>query len=706
MTRLKLMQPWLWNPGGHMCWMDDAPNDVSAGLQIRDYVQLKASQIRHLGALDNRTGGAAGGDGKPFFSKVLVCAPSNAAIDEIVRRLTTEGIFGKTGKQYKPVVVRLGPGIHESLKRYSLEFLASERARAKGLLTGLNKAELDPIKRELLQEANVVCTTCSVAGSRDVLNFGHAFESVIIDEAAQGVEVATLVPLVTGCKRLVLVGDPKQLPATVFSGIAKRKGYDRSLFQRLAEDGYPVARLLVQYRMHPFISAFPSQKFYEGQLGDFRDRYAFEAQYASDWWELPMFGPISFFNVSKGQEAVCDMSIVNEREANFVILLYKTLVQLYPHHDWRKWCGVISPYEKQVSLLKKKFRELYRMSPSEPCPVEVKTVDGFQGSEKELIIFSLVRARGAEDRKSKGIGFLKDMRRMNVGMTRARRSLFMVGHAETLKEGDKTWKDLVQFCSKKFKTGFHTVNGDDERRWMATAIRKFLRSRKNRVPTEEIRKTLREDLASPTERQRRLELARTTDTTSASALQVLSRKRQASDEDDEENADGEGGEGEEEDAPIAGPGQDDGENEPQDDNAQKITNQKNWFKMQVETIPWLSDWQTAASDSTCDVVRECEKDLFTLSRDDIETLVAKEREEEQQRQTEAEFARELDQIIREKQKAADAEKAEKERQTAKELAEQQNLFDEAGGDEDVEVDDGGADDQEMGGGDDDDGGAE
>ena len=222
-------------------WYDREANDVNGGLLLTNFAKIGSDDIRSMADVSETQ------DTK--FCKVLVCAPSNAAIDEILRRLTSDGIWGADGHKYKPMVVRMGPGVHPDLRKYSLEYMAMRRAMKDGKSN--SKQELDPIKRLLLKEANIVCATCSVAGSRDFVQFGYDFESVVIDEASQGVEPSTLVPLQLGCKRLVLVGDPRQLPATVFSYVASQFNYERSLFQRLEADGFPVEQLDTQYRMHP-----------------------------------------------------------------------------------------------------------------------------------------------------------------------------------------------------------------------------------------------------------------------------------------------------------------------------------------------------------------------------------------------------------------------------------------------------------------------
>merc|ERR550534_1271062 len=120
----------------------------------------------------------------------------------------------------------------------------------------------DKEKEKVIREAAVVFSTLSISGSRELVGFPGDFDTVVMDEASQGLEVSTLVPLKLGCRRLIMVGDPKQLPATCFSSVCQYKSFERSLFQRLEEAKYKVNMLQIQYRMHPLISHFPSHTFY------------------------------------------------------------------------------------------------------------------------------------------------------------------------------------------------------------------------------------------------------------------------------------------------------------------------------------------------------------------------------------------------------------------------------------------------------------
>lgn len=247
-----------------------------------------------------------------------------------------------------------------------------------------------------------------------------------------------------GCRRLILVGDPQQLPATCFSTVAIEHNYERSLFQRLQMSQHKVNMLEMQYRMHPAISSFPSQTFYDGKLSNALEQLAFEQRFPTEWSKIPCFHPVAFFHL-KGEMHKTSQSFVNEDEADFIIGFFKLISDLYPNEDWHTKLAVISPYAEQVQLIRHKFRALFRLAPKQPCPVDVNTVDGFQGREKDCIIVSVVRA--ASDRKS--IGFVRDRRRMNVAFTRARLNLWVVGHAYVL----KTNQDWDAFISKLQKEG-------------------------------------------------------------------------------------------------------------------------------------------------------------------------------------------------------------------------------------------------------------
>ncbi|PON31162.1 P-loop containing nucleoside triphosphate hydrolase, partial [Parasponia andersonii] len=286
-----------------------------------------------------------------------------------------------------------------------------------------------------------VFSTLSFSGSALFSKWNRGFDVVIIDEAAQAVEPAILVPLANGCKQVFLVGDPVQLPATVISPIAEKFGYRMSMFERFQKAGYPVTMLKTQYRMHPEIRRFPSGEFYAESLEDGPN---VKDSTRRSWHDYRCFGPFCFFNLHEGKESQPSGSgsWVNADEVEFVFHLYKKLVSTYPDLKSSQQFAIISPYSAQVNLLKERFKNTFGVD-SEKV-VDITTVDGCQGREKDVAIFSCVRAN-----EKKGIGFVADFRRMNVGITRAKSSVLVVGSASTLRRGDEHWNNLVQSAEKR-----------------------------------------------------------------------------------------------------------------------------------------------------------------------------------------------------------------------------------------------------------------
>mmetsp|Transcript_58457 Transcript_58457/g.165104 ORF Transcript_58457/g.165104 Transcript_58457/m.165104 type:complete len:930 (+) Transcript_58457:59-2848(+) len=410
-----------WMLGNYAAWADTVEQHVpvSGSDDWRNpYPKLHPREIRSMSEVQKEV----------TPQKVLVCAPSNAGIDEVLRRIVRDGILSADGVRERLSVIRLGPNLHSSLDEYSFETMVKRRLKAAGGDLH-NRSKKEEVKARLLMEARIVCTTLSISGHQDITGFPEDFDTVIIDEASQGVEISTLVPLKLGCKRLILIGDPKQLPATCFSEVAKAHNYERSLFERLQETQHKVYMLQTQYRMHPHISSFPSKTFYEGNLINALDRPEFESKFPNVWSKISCFGPMMFFDV-KGEHRKYKTSLVNDAEADFIIHFFKVLSELYPEEPWREKLAVISPYAEQVQLIRSRFRALFPKE--EGCPVDVGTVDGFQGREKDCIIVSVVRANPDPDKES--IGFVRDRRRMNVAFTRARQNLWVVGYSEVLRK--------------------------------------------------------------------------------------------------------------------------------------------------------------------------------------------------------------------------------------------------------------------------------
>ncbi|KAJ0393143.1 hypothetical protein P43SY_005486 [Pythium insidiosum] len=279
-------------------------------------------------------------------------------------------------------------------------------------------------------------------------NQEHRFDALVIDEAAQAVEASVLIPFKFQPSRIVLVGDHQQLPATVISKRLVELGYDRSLFQRLVERGSKVFLLTQQYRMHPEISWFPSTYFYRGQL--------VEAAEMKDWTarkyhQSELFRPFVFVDVPTGQQSQVSgsKSLRNLSEIDVVIsLLQRLVVDKYPELDWKRKIGIISPYKQQIVELRSELQR-WETRHDLRLDIEVNTVDGFQGREKEIIIYSCVRTARSHQR-SGGAGpeaFWADERRMNVAITRAKSSLWIIGNSLLLSQS-AAWRALLQHAKE------------------------------------------------------------------------------------------------------------------------------------------------------------------------------------------------------------------------------------------------------------------
>jgi senataxin len=283
-----------------------------------------------------------------------------------------------------------------------------------------------------------VCATLSFSGSGIFSQVDRPFEVLVVDEASQAVEPSALIPLCQGTLQVYLVGDPSQLPATVISSFAIKKGYNLGLFSRLMRAGYPIKRLKTQYRMHPLIREYPSTVFYGGLL---QDGEGVDEQTIRPWHSKKCFGPISFYDIRGREErAVESASIFKEYEAQLSVEIFLFLTYFYPQLRSSSQVGIISPYKDQVNLIRRKLSEALGGFRTARKYVDIDTIDGFQGKEKDLVIFSAVRSKPI-----KNTGFISDERRLNVGLTRARSSIIVLGHAGSLSH-DSSWQSLIEHC--------------------------------------------------------------------------------------------------------------------------------------------------------------------------------------------------------------------------------------------------------------------
>jgi len=298
------------------------------------------------------------------------------------------------------------------------------------------------LETHVLNSSHIVLTTLGSSGGRAVES-ANKFKVVVIDEAAQSAEPSTLVALLLGSSHAILVGDPQQLPATIFSVSGRSTKYDRSLFQRLEEGGHKVHLLNTQYRMNPVISEFPRHIFYEGMLLDGPNVQ--QPDYGGNLkilirTKFPYIQPFNIFDLDSKEERE-GTSLANKSEAQLVLQLYRTLDRETDGLVAKSRVAIITPYSQQVSLLHRIFSERY--GTTYQSRVEISSVDGFQGREANIVIFSCVRAGG-----SKGIGFLSDVQRMNVALTRAKHFLFVIARKKSIMV-NPYWRKLVGYAKSK-----------------------------------------------------------------------------------------------------------------------------------------------------------------------------------------------------------------------------------------------------------------
>jgi len=297
---------------------------------------------------------------------------------------------------------------------------------------------------EILENKQVICTTNSTAGSELMGN--REFDLVVIDEATQSTEPSCLIPITHG-KKIVMAGDHRQLPPTVKSRKAADQGLEDTLFERLAEKYSGIKNMLeVQYRMHEKIMSFSNEQFYDGILS--ADEGVKEHTLEDFQLDINVFDnnltevldpdePIIFADTAERDAAERirqgSTSKENPEEALLVAqMTYNLLRSGMQPED----IAVISPYKDQVDLLDRKI---------DTENLEIKSVDGFQGREKEVVIISLTRSN-----KNKRIGFLEDVRRLNVSLTRAKRKLIVVGDSSTI-TSHEVYNQFVDYVRDKGK---------------------------------------------------------------------------------------------------------------------------------------------------------------------------------------------------------------------------------------------------------------
>ena len=378
-------------------------------------------------------------------NQVLVCAQSNMAVDWISEKISDRGInvlrIGNPTRVNDKMLSFTYERRFESHPDYpqlwalrrTIRQLYSQKGdtekrhqKIDRLRDRATEIELS-IHNYLLTSARVIA--CTLAGAANRILDGQHYHTLVVDEAAQALEAAVWIPL-QKADRLILAGDHRQLPPTIKSREAMKAGLGQTLMQTVATERPECVSLLkVQYRMNDDIARFSSQMFYGGEIVsapevknrsilDFDTPITWIDTSGSDFHE-------NFIGETYGR--------INPSEAELTINTLKNYINEIVKHrvlEENLDIGIISPYKAQVQLLRRMFRRDSFFKPFKNL-VSVNTVDGFQGQERDIIVISLVRANEEGE-----IGFLSDIRRMNVAMTRARMKLFILGNPDTLLRHD------------------------------------------------------------------------------------------------------------------------------------------------------------------------------------------------------------------------------------------------------------------------------
>ncbi|CAL2244485.1 unnamed protein product [Prunus armeniaca] len=321
--------------------------------------------------------------------------------------------------------------------------------------SGLNSNSINKflIKQFCLQNACLIFCTASTSAKLDDAAAVKPLELLVIDEAAQLKECESAIPLQqSGIRHAILIGDERQLPAMVKSKVSAKAEFGRSLFERLAGLGHTKHLLNIQYRMHPSISLFPNREFYNNQILDGPN--VNERSYERCFLEGKMYQSYSFINVANGKDEfdhghsrknMVEVAAVSE----IVASLYKDFIGKRKKVS----VGVISPYKAQVHAIQERVKN-YSKDSDAGFSVSVRSVDGFQGGEEDVIIISTVRCNG-----NGSIGFLSNRQRANVALTRARYCLWILGNGSTLVNSDSIWKKLVLDAERR--ECFHNADEDN-----------------------------------------------------------------------------------------------------------------------------------------------------------------------------------------------------------------------------------------------------
>ncbi|CAD5333254.1 unnamed protein product [Arabidopsis thaliana] len=385
--------------------------------------------------------------------KTVVCAPTNTAIVEVTSRL-----LALSNKYSEHATYGLGniflAGNQKRMRIKDTDYLRNVFLDHR--ISKLRKLFLSTCgwKQSLESIIDLLENTETKTGNIEVL---------VVDEAAQLKECESVAALqLPGLRHAILIGDEFQLPAMVHNDQCEKAKFGRSLFERLVLLGHKKHLLDVQYRMHPSISRFPNKEFYGGRIKDAANVQ--ESIYQKRFLQGNMFGSFSFINVGRGKEEFGDGdSPKNMVEVAVVSEIISNLFKVSRERKMKMSVGVITPYKGQVRAIQERIRDKYSSLSGELFTVNVRSVDGFQGGEEDIIIISTVRSN------SNGkVGFLSNRQRANVALTRARHCLWVIGNESTLARSGSIWANLIS--DSKRRKCFYDAKDDKRLRDAMNAV--------------------------------------------------------------------------------------------------------------------------------------------------------------------------------------------------------------------------------------------
>ena len=407
-------------------------------------------------------------------NQVLVCAPTNTAVDLLTERLIASGIkVLRLGHPTRISDALLSSTVDGSIQnhvhfkeikmlkknaeeyfrmasKYKRSFGKEEReqrslfySEAKKCLSEARMLE-EHLTSQLLNESQVIA--CTPVISTSYLIKGKRFKTLFFDEGSQALEPMAWIPLLK-CNRIIFAGDHFQLPPVVKSREAQAGGLGETLFERSIKLEGVSSLLTLQYRMHHVIMNFSNQYFYEGKLE--ADVTVKETLISFNTEDNLLNNPLEFidtagcgFDEKQNPET---LSSYNPEEAN---ILWKHLNQMIDQYkisfapeNFDLSVGVITPYKQQQEILIEQLQDLVSDEQVKKN-IQIKTIDGFQGEERDIIYITFVRSNSAGE-----IGFLSDIRRTNVAITRARKKLVMIGDSATLAT-HPFYRELIDYCEK------------------------------------------------------------------------------------------------------------------------------------------------------------------------------------------------------------------------------------------------------------------